>query len=552
MRYIKSLLILLLVIAVTSCSKSPVTLFVNGKIYSLNAENSVFEAMAVRDGKIIEIGTTAKIKEKYDTKDVVDLNGKTVIPGFTDMEGSLVEFAKNLNFINFSNVKSIEEVQKLISDNSKIRKEGSWIAGYALNELNFKEEDLLKFDKSLLDAVAPNYNVYIVNITGDMVWVNTKLLQTLQITKLTPNPKDGEIEKNEKGELTGLLFDKAVNLVKEKSPEISKEDLANSLKLATLELSKYGITEVHDRTVNKESINLFKQIIDSNNFAIKMYGVLSAGDATFDEYLSKGIEVNYKDYLTVRAVSIDYDGSLSLEAASMNDKYKVEHNSTFLYATDEEIENNFKKALDKGFQFCVKSVGDKAVTNNLNVLEKVLKEKNPKDHRTIMEYLEFVSPNDLNRLAELKIIPSVRPDETISDIQILKDVIPETNLNNLGMWNTMLQNTKYITAGSNFPYGNYIRPIMLIHMLVNRQPLDTTLSNIPNMNQKLSVLDAVKAFTVYAAYAGFQETTKGTLEKDKYADFVVLSDDIFSFDSKKIKDINVLKTVVNGKIVFGK
>jgi len=526
--------------------------FFNGKIYSLNAENTVYEAMAVRDGKIIETGTTAKIKEKFDTKDVVDLNGKTVIPGFTDMEGSLVEFAKNLNFINFSNVKSIEEVQKLVSDNSKTKKEGSWIAGYALNELNFKEDDLLKFDKSLLDAAAPNYNVYIVNITGDMVWTNSKLLQTLQITNMTPDPKDGEIEKNEKGELTGLLFDKAVNLVKEKTPEISKEDLAGSLKLATLELAKYGVTEIHDRTVNKESINLFKQIIDSNNFAIKMYGILSAGDETFEEYLNKGIEVNYKDYLTVRAVSIDYDGSLSLQAASMNDKYKIEHNNTFLYATDAEIENSFKKAIDKGFQFCVKSVGDKAITNNLNVLEKVLKEKNPKDHRTIMEYLEFVSPNDLNRLGELKIIPSIRPEETMSDIQILKDVIPETNANNLGMWNSMLQSTKYITAGSNFPFSNYINPITLIHFLVNRQPLDTNLTNIPNPNQKLSVLDAIKAFTVYAAYASFQENTKGTLEKDKYADFIVLSDDIFKSDVKKIKEIKVLKTVVNGKIVFGK
>ena len=552
MRYIKSLLLLLIVVTITSCSKSPVTVFINGKIYSLDANNTVYEAMAVRDGKIIEIGTTAKVKEKYDTKDVVDLNGKTVIPGFTDMEGSLVEFAKNLNFINFANVKTIEEVQKIISDNSKVRKEGSWVVGYALNEMNFKEDDLLKFNKSLLDAVAPNHNVYIVNITGDMVWANSKLLQLLQITNLTPDPKDGEIEKNEKGEITGLLFDKAVNLVKEKSPEISKEDLSNSLQLATLELAKYGITEVHDRTVNKEAINLFKQNIDSNKFAIKMYGILSAGDETFEEYLGKGIEVNYKDYLTVRAVSIDYDGALSLQAASMNDKYKVDGKNTFLYATDEEIETNFRKAIDKSFQFYIKSVGDKAVTNNLNILEKVIKEKNPKDHRTVLEYLEFVLPNDLNRIGSLKIIPSVRPEETILNIEVLTDFVPETNANNLGMWNSMLQNSKYIVAGSNFPYGNFISPVILIHLLVNRQPLDTNMSNIPNMNQKLPVLEAIKSFTVYAAYAGFEEKTKGTLEKDKYADFVVLSDDIFTFDVKKIKDIKVLKTVVNGKIVFGK
>ena len=140
----------------------------------------------------------------------------------------------------------------------------------------------------------------------------------------------------------------------------------------------------------------------------------------------------------------------------------------------------------------------------------------------------------------------------MTDIEIIKDYISENNLNSVGMWNAMLQSTKYITAGTNFPYSNYISPITLIHLLVNRQPLETTQGSIPNPNQKLSVLDAVKAFTVYAAYSGFQENTKGTLEKDKYADFIVLSDDIFIIDAGKINNIKVLKTVVNGKIVFGK
>ncbi len=552
MRYIKSILILLIVMVITSCSKSPITIFNNGNIYSLDGNNTKYEAMAVRDGKILEIGTNSAIKEKYEAKDVIDLNGKTVIPGFIDMEGSLVEFAKNLNFINFANVKSIAEVQKLVEEQVKTKKEGSWIVGYGLNELNFKEEELLSLDKSQLDKVSPNHIVYLVNITGDMVLANSKLLQFLQITNMTPNPKDGEIEKNEKGELTGLLFDAAVNLVKEKSPEISKDDLGISLQIASKELTKYGITEIHDRTVNKGSIDLFKQLIDSNKFFVKMYGVLSVGDESFDEYLKKGIEENYKDMLTVRSVSIDYDGALNLQAASMNDKYKTESKNTFLYATDEEIESNFKKALDKNFQFCIKTVGDKAVNTNLNIIEKVIKEKNPKDHRTILEFVEFVQPNDVNRFGSLNIIPSVRPEVTIDNLETIGEYISQNNATNLGMWNSLLQSSKYIVSGTNFPYSNYISPISLIHIMVNRQPLDTTYTNVTNMNQKLSLIDAIKSFTVYAAFAGFEEKTKGTLEKDKYADFIVLSDDIFTIDSKKIKNIQILKTVINGKVVFSK
>lgn len=552
MRYIKSILILLTVVLFTSCSQSPTTVFYNGKIYSLDNNNSQFEAMAVREGKIVETGTNADIKDKYKSGESIDLGGKTVLPGFIDMEGSIVEFAKNLGFINFSNVKSIAEVQKIIGENAKNRKEGSWIVGYGLNELNFSEEDLLSIDKSILDKAAPNHHVYIVNITGDMVWANSKLLQFLQITNLTPNPKDGEIEKNEKGEITGLLFDSAVNIVKEKSPEISKDDLSNLLQAATKEVTKYGITEIHDRTINSGSIDIFRQLIDSNKFYVKIYGVLSVGDETFEEYLKKGILVDYKDMLTVRSVSIDYDGALNLQAASMKDSYKQEIRSTFQYATDEEVESNFRKAIDKEFQFCIKTVGDKAVHNNLNIIEKVLNEKKPKDTRTILEYAEFIQPSDISRFGTLDVIPSIRPEVTIDNLVMIGEYLPESNANNLGLWNSLLQSSKYITAGTNFPYSAYISPIALIHLLVNRQPLDTTLSSIPNMNQKLSVLEAVKAFTVYAAYAGFEEKTKGTLQKERYADFVVLSEDIFSIDPKKIKDIQVLRTVINGKTVFSK
>lgn len=503
MKYIKYILILLVVMMLTSCSQSPTTVYFNGKIYSLDESNSQFEAMAVRDGKIIETGTTTAIKDKYKSEEAIDLGGKTIVPGFTDMEGSLVEFAKNLGFINFSNVKSISEVQKIIEENAKTRKDGSWIVGYALNELNFPEADLLAFDKSILDKAAPNHNVYIVNITGDMVWANSKILQYLQITNMTPDPKGGEIEKNEKGEVTGLLYDAAVNIVREKSPEISKEDLSNLLQGATKELTKYGITEIHDRTINSVSLDLFKGLIDSNKFFVKVYGVLSVGDDTFEEYLKRGILVDYKDMLTVRSVSIDYDGALNLQAASMNDAYKKDLKNTTQYATDEEVESNFKKAIEKEFQFCIKSVGDKAVNNSLNIIEKVIKEKKPKDARPIIEYTEFVKPSDISRFGALGVVPSVRPEITIENLVTLGEYLPETNANNLGLWNSLLQSSKYITAGTNFPYSNYISPLALIHMLVNRQAPDTTISKITNMNQKLSVLDAVKAFTVYASLRRF-------------------------------------------------
>ncbi|MCU0373528.1 MAG: amidohydrolase family protein, partial [Ignavibacteria bacterium] len=202
------------------------------------------------------------------------------------------------------------------------------------------------------------------------------------------------------------------------------------------------------------------------------------------------------------------------------------------------------------FQFCIKTVGDKAVSTSLSIIEKVLKEKNYGNHRTVLEYTEFVSPDDIKKFGEMKIIPSVRPEVSVTNLEVYRQLVPEQNGNNLALWNSLFKSSGSITAGSNFPYSNIINPLHLIYILVNRQPLDTVLQNIPGMNQVLSVEDAVKAFTKYAAYAGFEEEYRGTLEIDKYADFVVLSDDIFKIDPKKIKDLRVIYTAVNGNTVF--
>jgi hypothetical protein len=247
---------------------------------------------------------------------------------------------------------------------------------------------------------------------------------------------------------------------------------------------------------------------------------------------------------------MDFDGALLLNGAQMKDEYLKKTENNYPYLTPEEIETVFRKALDKKFQFCIKTVGDKAVSSTLNVIEKVLKEKNYDNHRTVLEYTEFVSPEDIKKFGELKIIPSVRPEVSLANLEVYKQMIPEQNGNNLALWNSLLKSSGYIAAGSNFPYSNVINPLQLIYILVNRQPLDTVLQNITGMNQVLSVEDAVKAFTKYAAYAGYEEEFRGTLEIDKYADFVVLSDDIFKIDPKKIKDLKVIYTAVNGNAVY--
>lgn len=544
------ILILIFALLLYSCGEKPEIIFTNGKIYTLDEKNSVVEAIAVNHGKIIDMGTTNDIMDKYSSDNVIDLKGSPVLPGFTDSEGSIIEFSKNLNFINLSYAKSIDEIKSLVSDKVSNSYEGDWIGGYGWNELNLSEQDLLNMNKSVLDNIAPNNPVYLVNLSFNAVWVNSRLLRLLNIDKNTPSPPGGEIEKFPDGELTGVLYDSAVNLVKNNIPTLMRTEMKSQVEKGVREIIKYGITEVHDRTLGNEGIEIFRELIEGNRFPLKVYAIISGEDSSFvNSFFQKGPEINFNDKLTIKAVSIDYDGLFELQNSSMIDDFNEDPKRAAPYITEDQFKDIYSKSIDKNFQLCVKTVGDKAVSTVLSLIETVNKQKNASDKRTILEYCEFINPKDLVKISELKIIPSVRPDVCMNDIQIAPQMIKPENLNKLGLWNSLIKSGGMITTGSDFPF-HQINPFLQIYYLVTRQNLDSSSVQIPNPDQKISLLDAVKSYTVWPAYASFQEKEKGTIEKGKFADMIVLSEDIFKADLKNIPNIKVLMTIINGRVVY--
>lgn len=548
--FIKYIFLLAAAVLFTSCGEKPDAIYTNGKIYTMNTGNSVFEAMAVKEGKILDIGTSSDINSKYKSEDVIDLKGAVVLPGFIDSDGSIIEFSKNLNYINLSYAKSIDEIKNLVIEKTKNTNEGEWIGGYGWSEILIPEAELETISKEVLDQIAPNYNVYLVNSTLNTAWVNSRLLRYLKIDKNTPNPKNGEIEKDANGEPTGLLFDEAVNIIRDNVPGLLKSEMLTQVEKGLNEIAKYGITEVHDRTIGKEGLEIFKELADGKKFPIKVYAVLSGEDsALIESYLSKGPLLNYGERLTIRSISLDYDGLFELQDAAMNDEYKDEPKKKVPYVTDEDIERIYSRAIEKNFQFSIKAIGDRAVSSSLGIIEKVMKLKNPKDPRTVIEYCEFVSPREIGKIGELKIIPSVRPDVCMNDIQIISQVINPENAKKIGLWNSLLKSSGMITSGSDFPF-HQINPFVQIYFLTTRQLTDTVLSTIPNPDQKISLTDAVRSYTTWPAYASFEETTKGSLEKGKYADFIVVSKDIFVSDPKELLSTKVLMTVINGRVIY--
>lgn len=551
-KYLLVLTVLLPVLSFYSCSEAPDVVYFNGKIYTMDNNNSVVEAVAIKDGLILETGSNEEINGKYESAEKIDLDGKVVIPGLNDAEGSLVNYALNLSNIYIEKFESRTVLENKIRDMTSRFREGTWIKVFYYGKDDATDDSITSLDRRYLDNLAPNYNLYIINNNGTIAICNSKILSTFKITNETEPPENGDFAYYENGELAGILFGEAVKLIDEKQRTISREDMAKYLELSGSEIIKLGITGVRDRTLNKESITILKNLIDSNRFPLNVYAVISYEDRDlFNEYITKGIEKSYKGKLSVRGVSIDVDGSFEFGLAEMYDNYKNANIKNFAFNSENDIDDFVKKSFEKDFQVNVKAVGDKAVNITLNVLERNIKAKNPKNHRTVVEHLQFVQPQDLVRFKDLNLIPSIRPEINIDDISILPVLIDENNTKNLGLWNSLLQNSGMIIVGSDFPFENRtIIPFIQMYYMVTRKSYDDGKSNVPDNQQMLSILNAVKSYTVWAAYANFEEDVRGTIEKNKFADMVVLSEDIFNSPPEKLLTVQVLKTIIGGKVMF--
>ena len=550
-KIIYSVALFALAILISSCGKNPDAIFINGKIHTLDDDNNVVEALAVRNGMIMDIGTTKDITSKYHVSNVIDLQNKVVIPGFIDCDGSIVEFSKSLMYTAYlNNKKSIADIQNVITDKIKYLKENDWLVLYNLNIEPFSDKDVDDFDKKVIDKIANNFNIVIIDSLRTFTLVNSKVIETLQLKKPAPGFEDENIQIDDKGEFTGLFFDSAQKLIFEKIPEFSTIQIYNAVERGSQELLKYGITEVQDRTVTKDAINIFKDLIDSNKLSVKIYGVLTGEDVSFDEFQQKGIIENYKDKLTVRAVCLDYDGALEIQDASMKSGYLNEPKDNQPYIDSVKIEEVFNKALDKNFQFRIKVIGDKGVNTVLNSISRIVKTRNPKDIRTVIEYAEFISPQDIQRFKELNIIPSIRPETTVDDIGILPDIITPDNLKNIGVWKSLIQSGGKIITGSGFPFENQINPFIQIYYLTQRKQIDGSDKDIPNSEQKVNLLDALKSYTIWACYSGFEDNIKGNLMIGKAADMIILSDDIFNSTPDVLLKVKVDKTIINGIVMY--
>ncbi len=409
--------------------------------------------------------------------------------------------------------------------------------------------DFKRIHYKVLDSISTNHKIYLLNSRADMVWVNKSTLDAAYIKKDTPDPKDGEIERDEKDEPTGLLYGDAQLLVIQALPQPTEPQVMANVEKGISELFKYGITEVNDANLSEENLNLYKKMVDQNKLPIRLYAMISGKGPLFDKYMSSGPE-NYKDRIQVKCVHLEYDGYFETQDAAMMNDYNREPKRKTPYNDEYDLKEMMKKAFQNDFQVSVKAVGDRAITSTLNAIESTYKQIKPKTDRNRIEYIEFVQPADMQRIKQLEIIPSIRPEVTLEDKSAVGELINPDNTKNLGLWSTLLKQSGRIISGTDFPY-HQINPLIQMYFMSTGMGFDSTANKLyNNVLQKLSVSDALKSFTVWSAYACFEDDVKGSLEPGKLADFVVLSDDILASEPKVLLNTKILMTVVRGEVVY--
>ncbi len=577
---LKFFIFLSLVLAFNSCGKNmPDKIFINGKIYSLDDKNSIYEAVAVKDGLIFDLGTNEKILKKYSDAEKIDLNGAVVFPGFIDSHGHIIGYGDNLLQIDLVGTESQKEIAELVRKKAQELKEGEWILGVGWDQNDW--EDKSWPDHKILDEAAPDNPVALTRIDGHALWVNKKALELAGITKNTPNPAGGEIKKDKNGNPTGLLIDNAMNLVYKVIPPPDEEDLIKTVLVSTENLVKYGITSVHDMGVSERTIEIYKKLADEGRLPLRIHAYIDGAGETWNKYLKEGKLTGYaNNFVNVDGIKLFVDGAMGSRGALMTEPYQDDPgNLGLLLLSENEIYKIARDALSKGLQVATHAIGDSGNYLVLNAYERAFNELKTENHRFRIEHVQVIKPEDAKRLAKLGVVPSMQPVHATSDMPWAEARLGPVRVKWSYALRMVLNESKMIAGGSDFPVEN---PSVLegIYAAVTRQDKNGRPKNADDVlqlikekkwvlskegikdpknfeggwypDQKLTIDEAIKCFTKWAAYSVFEENKKGTIEIGKWADFTILDKDLYNINPEEILKTNVIMTIVNGKIVYKK
>jgi predicted amidohydrolase YtcJ len=548
---------ILFIVLTPACSRAATvradTVYLNGTIYTVDDKNPKASAMAVKGDKFIYVGSDTNAKKYVGSGTVViDLKGKTILPGLIDAH------------IHFSGVgeakmrldafwKPKQEILDTVAAAYKKGNKGDWIEGRGWNQEVWTPAVFPT--KEDLDKVSPDSPVYLGRTDGHAGWVNTKALEIAGITKNTPNPQGGEIIKDAKGEPTGILVDTAKGLVTSKIPPLSKEKMLDALQRAQEEMLSNGLTGGHDAGCDLAMIDTLKGLYESGKLYVRLYERLRIPDGStslHEEFYAKGKQIGlYNNLMTVRGIKISVDGALGSRGALMLAPYSDRTDGWLgnLRVPEDRLYEQVKRARQAGFQVSTHAIGDAGNRIVLNTYEKVLKEMPDPNHRYRVEHAQIVALDDIPRFAKLGVIPSMQSVHATSDKNMAENRVGPERIKGGYAWRKFLNTGVVIPNGTDAPV-ELVNPFHGLFAAVTRQSRDGKPPGGWYPEDKMTREEALKSYTIWSAYAAFEEKIKGSIQSGKLADFVVIDKDYMNCGESEIKDIRPLQTVIGGKIVY--
>lgn len=525
-----------------SCNrKEKVDLIVsNATIYSVNSEFGTYQSMAIANGKIVGIGTNKEIANGFDPKEIIDLQGAPVYPGFIDPHCHFLGYGEVLANANLKGASSwTEAVARLVEHQRNYPT--SWALGRGWNQ---NEWDVKEFPSNdLLNKAFPSKPVLLIRIDGHAAMANSAALKLAGVDENT-RVEGGEIGLF-KGKPTGLLVDNAIDLVRKFVPAYSLREKENALLKAQENCFAVGLTSVGDAGLDLAEVLLIDSLQKKGKLSMKVNAMLSPTDENFNHFVKNGPYST--PHLTVRTIKLYADGALGSRGALLLEPYSDSPETKGLQLeTTQRLTEVCQRAYEAGYQVATHCIGDAAVRLMLNVYGQFLQPGN--DYRWRIEHAQTVHPTDLPRFGQFAVIPSIQTTHATSDMFWAVSRLG-SRINTAYIYKDLLEQNGWLPNGSDFPIEE-INPLYGFYAAVSRRNLNGEPSQGFQMENALSRQQALRAATIWAAKAAFEENHKGSLEVGKDADFVVLSNDIMVVSEDTLPQVNVLQTFIFGKNVF--
>lgn len=540
MNYLYLALLSVFIVSCANTDKQEADLILtNAKIYTVDSAFSKAEAFAVKDGKFIAVGTSKQINAKYSAEKKIDGKGKIIYPGFIDAHCHFYGFGTNLQSVDLVSTKSYDEVLKRVMAFQK-EKPADFIYGRGWDQNDWEDKNFPT--KKELDSIFPTIPVVLQRVDGHAYLVNQKALDLAKVDEETTT-EGGEIVKIN-NEITGVLIDNPMDLINAIMPKMSRNQQIKALQEAEKYCFNYGLTTVDDAGISRETIELIDSLQQAGALKMRIYAMVSNTPADRDYYLNKGILKT--DKLNVRSIKVYGDGALGSRGAALREPYSDRdgHYGAMITPVD-SIYALAKKIAETDFQMNTHAIGDSANTVVLKAYAEALSDKT--DARWRVEHAQVISPEDFDYFDD-NIIPSVQPTHATSDMYWAEDRLGARRMEGAYAYKELLDESGTIALGTDFPVEQ-VNPFYTFYAAVARKDLEHFPEGGFQPKDKLSREEALRGMTIWAAHANFEEEEKGSIEAGKFADFVIMDNDLMTITEDKLPDLKVSETYLGGEKV---